>query len=148
MKRYIGIRCIDGTRRVDVVLEGRRFRVRALRPDRSLKLLEHSRDGFEWGYAGSGPAQLALAILLDYMACPQIALRFHQEFKSRFIAQLPQRRWEIQGAQIRDFVASELAKSRIRLVAEIIANCEETSSAAVQPAGGGMNIFHGFGSNR
>ena len=116
MKRYIGIRCHDGTPRVDVVLEGRRFRVRAIRPDRSVKLLEHSRDGCEWGYAGSGPAQLALAILLDYMACPPIALRFHQEFKSRFIAQLPQRRWEIQGAQIRDFIASELAKSRIRAV--------------------------------
>lgn len=37
----------------------------------------HSPSGFEWGYGGSGPAQLALAILADYLgpakqpnACP------------------------------------------------------------------------------
>ena len=30
-----------------------------------LDLREHSMTGFEWGFAGSGPAQLALAILAD-----------------------------------------------------------------------------------
>jgi hypothetical protein len=29
-------------------------------------LVNHSPTGFSWGYAGSGPAQLALAILADY----------------------------------------------------------------------------------
>jgi Family of unknown function (DUF6166) len=27
----------------------------------------HSPDGYEWGYCGSGPAQLALALLLDLL---------------------------------------------------------------------------------
>ena len=31
----------------------------------SLAICNHSPDGFQWGYRGSGPAQLALAILLD-----------------------------------------------------------------------------------
>lgn len=35
----------------------------ALPPRRDLK--NHSPDGFEWGYEGSGPAQLALALCVD-----------------------------------------------------------------------------------
>src|SRR5204863_5783137 len=35
-----------------------------LRPGRSQRVINHSPDGFAWGYGGSGPAQLALAILL------------------------------------------------------------------------------------
>ena len=35
-----------------------------LSPDDSLKVRNHSPDGFNWGYGGSGPAQLALAILM------------------------------------------------------------------------------------
>lgn len=35
-----------------------------LSPKRSQKVWNHSPDGFNWGYGGSGPAQLALAILL------------------------------------------------------------------------------------
>lgn len=31
-------------------------------------LRNHSPDGFEWGYSGSGPAQLALAIVADHAA--------------------------------------------------------------------------------
>lgn len=33
-----------------------------------LDLFNHSPAGFEWGYGGSGPAQLALAILADALA--------------------------------------------------------------------------------
>ena len=35
-----------------------------LDPKPSQRAYNHSPDGFNWGYAGSGPAQLALAILL------------------------------------------------------------------------------------
>ena len=38
-----------------------------LDPKPSQKIRNHSPDGFEWGYGGSGPAQLALALLLDYV---------------------------------------------------------------------------------
>jgi hypothetical protein len=30
-----------------------------------LEIINHSPDGFEWGYGGSGPAQLALALCVD-----------------------------------------------------------------------------------
>lgn len=61
----------------------------------SLKLRNHSPTGFSWGYAGSGPAQLALAILLDYSGNPAWALAHYQSFKDRVIAGLSQdaERW-------------------------------------------------------
>lgn len=52
----------------------------------SLKLFNHSPDGFQWGYEGSGCAQLALAILLDLTKDPDLSVRLHQEFKRHLIA--------------------------------------------------------------
>ncbi len=49
-------------------------------------LVNHSPTGFEFGYGGSGPAQLSLAILADCVGEP-LALEFYQEFKWAVIAQ-------------------------------------------------------------
>ena len=57
-------------------------------PRDSQKVYNHSPDGFNWGYGGSGPAQLALAILL--LLNPEIAKNYYQQFKRKVIAQLPQ----------------------------------------------------------
>lgn len=35
-----------------------------LKPDHSQKIVNHSQDGFNWGYRGSGPSQLALAVCM------------------------------------------------------------------------------------
>jgi len=48
--------------------------------------------GFEWGYGGSGPAQLALALLLDYTDDEAFALDHYQEFKTEVVSQ-PGLRW-------------------------------------------------------
>lgn len=60
-----------------------------LDPGPSQAIYNHSPDGFAWGYAGSGPSQLALAILFDVTGDRVFALRNYQEFKRRFIATLP-----------------------------------------------------------
>ncbi len=60
-----------------------------LSPLKSLKLINHSPTGFSWGYAGSGPAQLALAICIELFG-PFIAYKSYQNFKRKFIATLPQ----------------------------------------------------------
>jgi hypothetical protein len=60
-----------------------------LDPKRSQRLFNHSPDGFNWGYEGSGPAQLALAVLLAAGLCDGCAVRHHQAFKREFIARLP-----------------------------------------------------------
>ena len=60
-----------------------------LKPERSQKIRNHSPDGFAWGYSGSGPAQLALAILLELIPEPNARLTY-QAFKNELIARLPQ----------------------------------------------------------
>lgn len=65
-----------------------------LRPDRSQKVRNHSPDGFNWGYGGSGPAQLALAILLKYMP-EEIAVKVYQTFKFNVVAKWPQHDFEV-----------------------------------------------------
>lgn len=57
-----------------------------LDPRPSQKIWNHSPDGFEWGYGGSGPSQLALAILFDITKDRPLSVRFHQRFKWDFIA--------------------------------------------------------------
>ena len=58
-----------------------------LTPERSLKVRNHSPHGFSWGYYGSGPAQLALAILLE-CTTEENAIKYYQQFKDDFIAPL------------------------------------------------------------
>jgi hypothetical protein len=95
---YRGTRRTDG--RAEVTVDGV-----ALDPRHDL--VNHSPDGFEWGYAGSGPAQLALAILAHHFAVPcpvdprthelgadettpaMRAIRQHQRFKFAAIGALP-----------------------------------------------------------
>ena len=71
---------------------------RALDPRFDLRF--HSPDGFEWSYSGSGPAQLALAILADHMADDQEALNLYQRFKWAVIAGLPRRGWTLTSQDI------------------------------------------------
>ena len=52
-------------------------------------LYNHSPCGFQWGYAGSGPAQLALALCADVLGDDARALRVYQDFKMLVIAPLP-----------------------------------------------------------
>lgn len=69
----------------------------------------HSPSGFEWGYGGSGPADLALNIL-HLFTDPQTAYRYHQDFKWKFIATMPREGGEIKGEVIREWL--ETVKSR------------------------------------
>ena len=75
-----------------------------LTPDRSLELANHSPSGFEWGYGGSGPAQLALALLLDYTDDEEVALAEYMSFKTEVVSQLectePDGCWRLTGHEI------------------------------------------------
>lgn len=77
---FVG-RCLqDGTK--DVVI------IEADGTERGLPhVLRHSPDGFEWGYGGSGPADLALSIL-DAVGIEGAKVHY-QAFKWAFIAQMP-----------------------------------------------------------
>jgi len=58
-----------------------------LSPSLSQKHRNHSPDGFSWGYCGSGPSQLALALLLEATS-DEKALTYYQNFKFDVIARL------------------------------------------------------------
>ncbi len=82
----------------------------------------HSPDGFEWGYGGSGPADLALSILADFfgenptkkqlMEGSARCVQKHQEFKWKMIASAPREAFIIRayhdGLFIRDDDPSRL----------------------------------------
>jgi hypothetical protein len=99
MKTYIASRS-DG-HPVIRVLDDRKRGSRRLLPARSLRIHNHSPYGFEWGYGGSGPAQLALAILLDLTGEVGIATARYQPFKWAFIAPAPEEGFTLTEAQIR-----------------------------------------------
>ena len=81
-----------------------------LDPKPSQKLINHSPDGFNWGYGGSGPSQLALALILDLGVADWAAEAIYQEFKQEVVANLP-RNWERSEDQLRSIV-DRLLKSR------------------------------------
>ena len=90
------MRCYEGRRTwrgATVTVNGRPL-------DPRLDLSNHSPDHFEWGYGGSGPAQLALAILADHLADDEEALLFYQRFKWAVIADLPRQRGSLTGREI------------------------------------------------
>lgn len=72
-----------------------------------LDLVNHSPTGFEWGYAGSGPAQLALALLAHATGNDEQAVAHHQAFKFAFVANWPRSQgWKITASEVRAWVTS------------------------------------------
>lgn len=128
---YVGIRDREG--RASVLVEEREglvVRQTKLDPRRSQKLWNHSPDGFEWGYGGSGPAQLALAILLDALgrgpfvvnsrileACAsmeykstaeKLAVRLHQEFKFSRVVGFERDGFRLKLEDVRGFLTHQV----------------------------------------
>lgn len=87
----------------DVFLDGIK-----LSPAQSLKVLNKSPDGFAWGYAGSGPSQLALAILLALTGDEKFAKEHYQDFKSSYIAKLPMNEdFELDINEVNNWIAGQ-----------------------------------------
>lgn len=53
-------------------------------------IVKHSPSGFEWGYAGSGPAEAALNILFAVTKNKETAEKYHQFFKMDFLIDMPE----------------------------------------------------------
>ncbi len=66
-----------------------------LDPSESQEVKNQSPTGFNWGYYGDGPAQLALGILLKFTD-EETALDNYQAFNEEIIAVLPQEDFEIE----------------------------------------------------
>lgn len=81
-------------------------------------LVRHSPTGFEWGYGGSGPADLARCILIEHFGAQDAFLRnpnteltvSYQGFKDEVIAKLPKDAdWEITEEEVQAWVEGALA---------------------------------------
>jgi hypothetical protein len=103
VRTYEGVRTKNGACEVRVTVG--HGRPRAL--PKCLNVIRHSPTGFEWGYPGSGPAQLALAILMDALGKHQKerARRLHQAFKAAVIVNLPHVTWTLTSTQVFDAIS-------------------------------------------
>lgn len=66
----------------------------------SLLIRSHSPTGFNWGYGGSGPAQLALALLLEETD-EEKARVYYQRFKREVVAGWQRDSWEFSSHDIK-----------------------------------------------
>lgn len=100
-KEYRGLRFPDGSVVVEV-LDGEKTADLDVRLD----IRVHSPTGFEWGFPGSGPAQLALAILADFTGFVP-SPRLYQAFKGKYIQTIKDDRWLITEEQITRFLMEQ-----------------------------------------
>ena len=66
-------------------------------------LRNHSPDGFNWGYKGSGPAQLALAVLA-YEFGDEFAQEHYQEFKNDIISNIDDDDWAFNSRSLMHWI--------------------------------------------
>ena len=66
-------------------------------------LLSASPSGFQWGYGGSGPAQLAVA-LLAHAYDEEFAAEHYQWFKRDVVSELHEDGWTLSKNEIEQFV--------------------------------------------
>jgi len=62
----------------------------------------HSPDGFNWGYGGSGPADLARSILWDHLG-KEPSHSLYQDFKFHFVSGWKDE-WEITSEEIQNWM--------------------------------------------
>jgi len=98
MAIYTGFRTASGC--AVTVADGCRCRLL----DPRLDLRTHSPDGFEWGYGGSGPAQLALALAADALGDDAAALGVYQRLKVRVVGRLPAEGWTLTAEELADTI--------------------------------------------
>ena len=118
MKTYLAQRPLDdaqsrGDCRVFVQSDS------GIRPLRHV--VHHSPAGFEWGYGGSGPADLALSILADHFGeqpTEQQLARgrcrcwpLHQPFKWAFIAPAPREGFRLTSAEIAAWLVTHASRA-------------------------------------
>jgi len=99
---YVGRR--RGCGDVEVYVGDGHGKIEPLLPGPSQAVYNHSPGGFEWGYLGSGPSQLALALLLDVAGDKELAETYHHEFKENFVAGWRKDYWAIYASTIRGWL--------------------------------------------
>lgn len=87
-------------RRTDWTTEVRVERGGVVRPLPLRNDLRNGAPAFEWGYPGSGPNQLALALAADVLGDDDAALKHHERLKPIVEALSQQQDWELSETEI------------------------------------------------
>lgn len=69
-------------------------------------VVNHSPTGFEWGYLGSGPLQLAFAVLAEAYD-EEVARELHGDFQRRWAATINAAHWTLQAEQIPEILDAD-----------------------------------------
>ena len=108
-KTYIGNRNLgrttDGGFHVSVNIDGKKLQW--LDPEPSQQIINHSPDGFNWGYGGSGPSQLSLGLLYDVTGDKNMSLRYYHEFTWEQVASMPDK-WKLEEKDIWKWLGSKV----------------------------------------
>ena len=98
MKTYRGIRRRNQTK---VIVEDSREEEEAfVELPQYLDIVNHSPSGFEWGYEGSGPAQLSFALLYDVTKDKEFSLHNYQNYKIDVISRLDETDWMLSAKEV------------------------------------------------
>ena len=82
-----------------------------LLPGPSQAVFNHSPDGFCWGYCGSGPSQLALALMLHFTEDEELARALYIPFKFKIVSCL-NADFELDTDEIRQWIEKEKAEGQ------------------------------------
>lgn len=115
--------CICGDKEGPDLYVGRRiapmhchvFKLTGGRSERLEHKEVHSPDGFEWGYGGSGPADLALSLLCDALDeddPESVPPWLYQAFKAGIVALLPREKWVLRRDDVRKWAAEHREHGR------------------------------------
>ena len=110
--RKSGLDCV-------VELDNESYRTK-LSLEKSLKIADHSPDGFQWGYSGSGPAQLAAAILYEITDDVELSRTYYELFKHDHVSQWNDT-FEISEFEVRiwlSLVGAEIEPPKLSLLSE------------------------------
>lgn len=69
--------------------------------------VHHSPDGMEWGFAGSGPADLARSILFDFLGEAGLDARLYQAFKFDVVVEMAREKWTLRGEDIQAWLEDD-----------------------------------------
>ncbi len=119
----------------------------------------HSPGGFEWGYGGSGPADLSLSLLCWELGCAgrakvwadlsrrgapdepkdlvAVAWAHHQPFKSEIVVGLPRAEWTLLGGFIRTWLAGHGQRTGLLVPGHVYRGVRLVDAARAMQAGGG-----------
>jgi len=128
MIRYIGVRLELGCRVWRIAEDGK---IRALR--QSHRSANFPTDAWEWGYGGTGPANLAWALCFDVCEDKEMSTLCHQGVKWLIVSRLAKDSWMLTSAQITDAM-DKVGEEEIDDTGDMIdLDCNKPVSQHVQP---------------